>query len=109
VLPIRSGTVRGRIEPRATAAVFITPAATAPGPPLLPWASAFGLTAAEVRVLELLVEGGTIDDVAARLKVAATTVRTHRARLMQKTGTTRQVDLVRMAMQLISPVHRPNS
>jgi DNA-binding CsgD family transcriptional regulator/PAS domain-containing protein len=109
VLPTRSGTVRGRIEPRATAAIFITPAATAPGLPLLPWASAFGLTAAEVRVLELLVEGSTIDDVAAKLNVAATTARTHRARLMQKTGTTRQVDLVRMAMQLLSPVHKSNS
>jgi DNA-binding CsgD family transcriptional regulator len=62
-----------------------------------------------VRVLELLVEGSTIDDMAAKLKVAATTVRTHRARLMQKTGTTRQVDLIRMAMQLLSPVHKSNS
>jgi DNA-binding CsgD family transcriptional regulator len=108
VLPIRSGTARGRIEPRATAAVFITPAVTAPDLPLLPWASAFGLTAAEVRVLELLVEGNTIDDIAAKLNVAANTARTHRARLMQKTGTTRQVDLVQMVMQLLSPLRKPD-
>jgi len=103
VLSTRSGAVRGRIEPRATAAVFITPALSAPGLPLLPWASAFGLTGAEVRVLELLMEGASTAEVARRLKVAATTVRTHCAHLMQKTGTTRQVDLVRMALQLVSP------
>ena len=104
VLPTCAGTARGRIDVRAAAAVFITPAASAPGFPLLPWASAFGLTSAEVQVLELLVKGNTINSAAAALRVAATTVRTHRARLMQKTGTTRQVDLIRMAMQFLAPV-----
>jgi DNA-binding CsgD family transcriptional regulator/PAS domain-containing protein len=104
VLPIRSGTVRRRIEPRAAAIVFITPAGASAALPLTAWAAAFGLTAAEVRVLELLVEGKTVNAAAASLNIAATTARTHLARVMQKTGTRRQAELIRLATQLIAPV-----
>ena len=37
------------------------------------------------------------------------TVRTHLARLMQKTGSSRQADLVRTAMQLMSPLRPAKS
>jgi DNA-binding CsgD family transcriptional regulator len=109
VLPLRFGGVRGRIEPRAVAAIFL---ASAGGPnvaPLQAWASAFGLTAAEVRVLELLIEGLNIVEVADKLDVAATTARTHLARLMRKTGSARQADLVRLALQLAAPLRQPPS
>jgi DNA-binding CsgD family transcriptional regulator len=106
VLPIRSGAVRRRIEPRAAAMVFITPSGEAAGLPLDAWAAAFGLTAAELRVLELMVEGHTVNGAAATLNVAVTTARTHLARLMQKTGTRRQADLIRLAAQLMSPARK---
>jgi DNA-binding CsgD family transcriptional regulator len=104
VLPIRSGTPRGQFEPQAAAAVFITPAGKASGLPFQAWATAFGLTAAEVRVLELLSKGLSISQVAATLEVASTTARTHLARLMHKTGTTRQADVLQLAAQLTSPI-----
>jgi DNA-binding CsgD family transcriptional regulator len=107
VLPIRSGVVRRRIEPRAAAMVFITPAGASAPLPLQAWAAAFGLTAAEVRVLELMVEGKTINAAAASLNVAVTTARTHLARVMQKTATRRQADLIRLATQLMSPARPP--
>ena len=106
VLPLHSGTARGRIEPRAVAGVFVTLASDPSRLPLQAWAAAFGLTQAEVRVLELLIEGHSIAEVAARLGIAATTARTHLARLMEKTGVSRQSELVRLSMQLLSPLHR---
>jgi DNA-binding CsgD family transcriptional regulator len=109
VLPITSGTARRQIEPRAAAAIFIAPADEGPVLPLQAWASAFGLTAAEVRVLELLVEGKSILEAADELNVAATTARTHLAHVMQKTGSSRQTDLVRTAMQLMSPLRLAKS
>ena len=107
VLPMRSGTVRSRIAPSAAAAVFVTPAANAPDVALLPWAAAFGLTTAEARVLALLAEGSTIKEAAKTLGVAPNTARTHLTRLMQKTGATRQAELVRMVAQFVSPLRRP--
>jgi DNA-binding CsgD family transcriptional regulator/PAS domain-containing protein len=104
VLPIRSGRSRGQFEPRAAAAVFITPANKASGLPFQAWATAFGLTAAEVRVLELLSKGLSITEAATELGVAPTTARTHLARLMHKTGTTRQADVLQLAAQLTSPI-----
>ena len=104
VLPIASGAARRQIEPKAVAAIFIAPADAIPSLPLQAWISAFGLTAAEVRVLERLIEGRTIVEVAEELKIGASTARTHLAHLMQKTGSSRQADLVRMAMQLMAPI-----
>jgi DNA-binding CsgD family transcriptional regulator/PAS domain-containing protein len=101
VLPIGSG-ARGRIEPRAVAAVFITPAAGDAALPLQAWAAAFGLTQAELRVLEMLIEGRNTAEIAEALDVASTTVRTHTARLMEKAGVNRQSELMRLAMQLHS-------
>ena len=82
--------------------VFITPAGASSALPLNAWAAAFGLTAAEVRLLELMVAGNTVNAAAASLNVAVTTARTHLARLMEKTGTRRQAELVRKIL-LIPP------
>ncbi|WP_431557635.1 helix-turn-helix transcriptional regulator [Methyloceanibacter sp.] len=99
VLPIHTG-ARGRIEPAATAAIFVTPAPGASSLPVQAWASAFGLTQTEGRVLGLLVEGYSAGEIAERLEVADTTVRTHIARLMEKAGVKRQSELMRLVMQL---------
>jgi DNA-binding CsgD family transcriptional regulator len=104
VLPLRFGVVRGRMEPRAIAALFVTPRDESDAIPLQAWAQAFGLTAAEIRVLELLVDGHDTTEVADKLGIARTTARTHVARLIRKTGSARQADLVRLAMQLALPL-----
>jgi DNA-binding CsgD family transcriptional regulator len=85
--------------------VFLTPAQP---PAELPesLAATFGLTPAELRVLGLIVRGGTITEAGTALGIAPTTARTHLARIMNKTGTERQVDLVRLVTGLLPPVRR---
>jgi DNA-binding CsgD family transcriptional regulator len=67
-------------------------------------AALFGLTPREISVLMPLLEGSTIDEVAGRLGISADTARTHLKRLMTKTGTSRQLDLVQKVMQALPPV-----
>ena len=106
VLPIGSGAVRGALGPRATAAVFLTPSAEPQRPPAAAWAATFGFTPAEMRMLELLVQGHTVVHAADTMGIAETTARTHVANLMAKAGTKRQVDLIQLALRLIPPVSR---
>jgi DNA-binding CsgD family transcriptional regulator len=107
VLPLMSGDVRGRIAPRACAALFITPAVDGLGSPAAALATLFGLTPGEVRVLERLLAGDTLAEAAATLGVSVTTVRTHLARIFDKTGTSRQAELIAMAAKFSPPIGRP--
>lgn len=54
----------------------------------------YRLTAAEVRVLVMLIAGGTRDSIAHDLGLSIATVKTHLNRLFSKTGTNRQADLI---------------
>ncbi len=56
----------------------------------------FELTPTELRVLLAITEVGGIPEVATAFGVADTTVRTHVNRLFEKTGATRQADLVKL-------------
>lgn len=56
------------------------------------------LTPAEAAVLEHLLAGLTPQDIADRQAVALATIRTHIARLHEKFGVSRTLDLVRLAM-----------
>jgi len=53
----------------------------------------------EYEVFQLLVDGVTVTDIAARLNLSAKTVSTHKARLMEKLGIDNPADLVRYAMR----------
>ncbi|MCC7253577.1 helix-turn-helix transcriptional regulator [Hyphomicrobium sp.] len=64
----------------------------------------FSITPAECRVMMLLLQGMTIAEVADNLGISLPTARTHLAHLFEKTGTSRQIDLVRLAMRALSPV-----
>jgi DNA-binding CsgD family transcriptional regulator len=57
---------------------------------------AYDLTPTELRVLLAIVAVGGVPEVAAALGVAQSTVKTHLGRLFEKTGTSRQVDLVKL-------------
>ncbi|QWG18971.1 LuxR family transcriptional regulator [Bradyrhizobium sediminis] len=97
LLPLTSG-VRRRagIACDATAAVFVRKAAlVCPSSPDV-IADAFNLTPAELRVLLAVVEVGGIPRIATVLGVADSTVKTHVGRLFDKTGTSRQADLVKL-------------
>jgi DNA-binding CsgD family transcriptional regulator len=65
---------------------------------------AFKLTPTELRVLLAIVEVGGVPEVAAALGVADTTIRTHVARLFEKTGTARQADLVKLVTGYTTPL-----
>ncbi len=66
-------------------------------------AAALGLTAAENRVAGALLDGGDPAEIARRLGIGIATVRTHLARLMDKTGTRRQAELVGVFTRLALP------
>lgn len=56
----------------------------------------FGLTPAEAQVAGEIVKGRGLQQCAARLKISATTARTHLKRIFAKTGTDRQAHFVRL-------------
>jgi DNA-binding CsgD family transcriptional regulator/PAS domain-containing protein len=66
-------------------------------------AAAFRLTPSELRVLMAIVELGGVPDIAAKLGIAETTVKTHLGRLFEKTGAGRQADLVKIAAGFAVP------
>ncbi len=104
VLPLVTGDLRTRLQPDAVAAVFIAlPDEQSGGIGLL--AQAFNLTAAEIRTLEGLIGGATLDEIAHRLGIARSTAKTHLDHIFAKTGVSRRTELVRLAMQLSQPVH----
>ena len=58
----------------------------------------YALTLAQRNTLKLLVEGRSVDDIATTLQVKVGTVRSHLHELLSKTGCTRQLDLVLLAL-----------
>ena len=68
--------------------------------------AAFRLTPSELRVLMAIVEFGGVPDIAAKLGIAETTVKTHLGRLFEKTGARRQADLVKIAAGFAVPFAR---
>lgn len=58
----------------------------------------YGLTPAETRLAFELLQGGTRTEIAARLGVSLSTVRTHLSHIFDKTGTRRQSELVALLL-----------
>ncbi|MBB3018054.1 DNA-binding CsgD family transcriptional regulator [Microvirga lupini] len=105
VLPVSGGALRTRLQPDAVAAIFIgAPHEQQDGAQLL--MVAFGLTAAEARVLEGILAGRSLPQTAAHLGVAPSTAKTHLDHIFAKTGASRQTELIRLAMQMMLPVRR---
>jgi DNA-binding CsgD family transcriptional regulator len=102
VLPLTGSDFRTRLQPAAVAAVFIgAPPDAQDGADAV--ATAYGLTAAETRVLASLLAGRTLAETAATLGIAATTAKTHLEHIFLKTGVTRQAELMRLWTGLVSP------
>jgi DNA-binding CsgD family transcriptional regulator len=59
------------------------------------WRRLFGLTPAEARLAALLASGLRVDECSDALAVSQATVRTHVKRLLHKTGSRTQSDLMR--------------
>jgi DNA-binding CsgD family transcriptional regulator len=65
---------------------------------------AYGLTVAEAGVAQLLLRGHSNAAVAERLHITVETARTHVRRLLAKTGTHRQCDLILVLLQEVGAV-----
>lgn len=73
----------------------------------IPWgavAETFGLTPTEERLVRCLVEGSTTEETAGRQGINVSTVRWHMKQIFDKTGTSRQGDLVRLIMSMAMPL-----
>ncbi len=108
VLPLTRGHLRTQLAPRAVAAVFVSDGAGSPLGSLDAIAEAYGLTRAEARLLGRLVLGESVDEAATALGIARTTVKTHVARLLAKTGSRRQTDLLALVNRLTPAVEAPS-
>jgi DNA-binding CsgD family transcriptional regulator len=106
ILPLTQGEVRGRIAPRAAAAVFVMPGADGSPLPAHALAALFGLTRGETRTLEILLAGNDIAATAEKLGVVVATVKTHLSRIFAKTGASDQIELTRLAYKFVPPVGR---
>lgn len=64
----------------------------------------YGLTGVECRLAELLMRGRTIQEAADAMRLKEQTARTYLKQVFQKTGTNRQVDLVRLMLMISFPL-----
>lgn len=102
VLPLRSGDLRPGLS-LAAAAVFVTPAAENAVPPFEALAALYDLTPTEARVMIEIASGQNRARAATALGVADSTVKTHLARVFEKTRTSEQSELARLVSALSSP------
>jgi DNA-binding CsgD family transcriptional regulator len=104
-LPLTSGARRrAGVVGTAAAALFVRKATLAVPSASQAIGSAFKLTPTELRVLLAIVEVGGVPEVATAFGIADTTVRTHVTRLFEKTGTSRQADLVKLVAGYATPL-----
>ena len=97
MLPLGGGNRRQATNcPGAAAAVFVSRAALDLPSPLETLATLYKLTPAELRVLMAIVEVGGVPEVAPMLGISETTVKTHLQRIFDKTGNSRQADLIKL-------------
>jgi DNA-binding CsgD family transcriptional regulator len=105
VLPLTSGMRRVAGDRyAATAAVFLRQATLDLPAPVETIGSLYGLTPAELRVLAAIVDIGGVPEVAPALGISETTVKTHLRHVFDKTGVTRQADLVKLVAGFASPL-----
>jgi len=97
VLPLTVGERRkAGAASSVVAALFVRKAELEAEPPSKVIGKTYKLTPTELRVLRAIVNVGGVRQVAGNLGVADTTIKTHLGRLFEKTGVSRQADLVKL-------------
>lgn len=96
VLPLAFGDLKRAVDQRAVAAIFLSIDRGAGARPTDLLRIRYDLTPSELRVCELVADGLTPAEIAARIGVAASTVRTHLHNIFAKTGSRRQAEIVRI-------------
>jgi DNA-binding CsgD family transcriptional regulator/PAS domain-containing protein len=104
VLPLKFGSLRPDLAPGAVAAVFVTPAQTKALPPVEALAALYELTPTEARVLVEIASGKNRAATAQTLGIADSTVKTHLARVFDKTGASEQSELAKLVSSLTPPI-----
>lgn len=92
----------------AAGGVFVTPStaealAAAMGSKAAGYSGAEGLSHREYQVYNLLTQGRSVSEIGAQLKIAANTVSTYRARILEKTGAKNDVELALYAQRHSKP------
>jgi DNA-binding CsgD family transcriptional regulator len=100
VIPIRLAA--RDIFARCAAALVLTPVTLPQAPPVELVQSLFDLTPAEARVARSLASGKTVEDIAADSGVSPNTVRTHVRGVLEKTGRSRQSEVVALLTGVFS-------
>jgi DNA-binding CsgD family transcriptional regulator len=101
ILPLTSGRRREAGGAHgAVAAVFVRKTAPNGLPPLESFAKVHNLTASEVQVLNAVLKVKGVEAMAEMLGLSQNTVKFHLRNLFRKTGTTRQVELVKLATEV---------
>jgi DNA-binding CsgD family transcriptional regulator len=88
----------------AVAAVFVQKATIDFQSPLALVAERYQLSSGETRTLAALVAGQSVKEASEHLGLAEATLRSHLHRLFEKTGTSRQPDLIRLVAGYAGPV-----
>ncbi|MGE0503385.1 MAG: helix-turn-helix transcriptional regulator [Rhizobiaceae bacterium] len=105
LLPVDHGSRRKVVAPySASVAVFVKDPAEQSLMPGEAFARLYGMTGGELRVLIALAQGLGAKEAADKLGISEPTVRTHLQRTFSKTGTTRQVDLLRLLQNATAPI-----
>ena len=102
LLPVRRAAQD--IFSRGCAIVVVTEIGTAGPPDLRVLAGLFDMTPTEVRIARDIAVGKSIEQIAASGGNSIETVRTHLKRIMSKTGTRRQGQLVHLLLGLTTPL-----
>lgn len=105
VLPLTSGLRRETgLGTSTVAALFVRPASIDLPAAIRASAQLYGFTPAEEKVLESLLDLGSVTAVADLLGTSKSTVKRHLEHLFAKTGTKRQAELVKLIAGFESPV-----
>lgn len=95
VLPLTSGSRQSASGLQsATAAVFVRKRVREAPAPIETLSRLYQLTSSETKVVDALLKGGSIKDMADVLGLSQATVKTHLQKIFQKTGVNRQTELV---------------
>lgn len=89
---------------RPGAIVFVTDPDVRNSPCASALVDLFGLTPAQANMTSLLATGLSVDEAASRSGIKVSTARLHLKKAFEKTGATRQSDLVRLALTSVASV-----
>jgi DNA-binding CsgD family transcriptional regulator len=104
VLPLIADRLRKSRHLAALASVIVREAKADLMPALATVAATYGLTAGQSRMLAAIVNAGGVRQAAQTLGVSETTAKTHLKRIFEKTGTSRQIELIKLVAGFTCPV-----